>query len=449
MTRRVALFLRTHDWGPFARDAATRAAARAVGADVFILADETRSGPIDAAPFARIGHTEADFPALGLPAIHHPSAVMLWWNCDYGILDGILKQPDYDWYLVVEDDVAINLDLMGLVDTLAAQGIDAVVSHRPNEIAGWSFAATMADSDYARLVWAPMMVVILRHAAAVFLVAERRRLAARHAAGEMAAWPFSDGFLPSALLHGGFVVRPLGDYVDTSRFSASLIHLASDPAVRAPGAAFHSVLDLEHFWGKLVSRHYDWMLEQARYDDLRGVRAGLLASGQTSYRGWRVRGPVRLNLALDQPARQSSRCGYSRRLLTDAADPIAVDAAGAVTGFLTGGRQGFHTDHEPAPWWTVDLGSDRPVAEVWVYNRCHEPDRARAFSVWVAGDGQEWVRAYAKTDGRVFTGNDDPQVCRFDQTIAARHVRIQLDLPGYLHLDEVEVFGPLPAYQAS
>jgi FkbM family methyltransferase len=139
------------------------------------------------------------------------------------------------------------------------------------------------------------------------------------------------------------------------------------------------------------------------------------------------------NLALNRRARQSSLSKWSH----------SDDAQGAVNGIRTG-RYGFCTDIEDNPWWEVDLGTSKPIAEIRVYNRLEDGwgDRARTLLILLSLDGSSWWEVHNQA-GRTFGGIDGrPLRAIFDSALTARFVRLQLNERQYLHLDEVEVYGP-------
>jgi len=128
-----------------------------------------------------------------------------------------------------------------------------------------------------------------------------------------------------------------------------------------------------------------------------------------------------------------------------AAGPVttAQDAAGAVDGVKTG-KWGFHTAPESDPWWQVDLGEVRRLDRVVLYNRCDGGFAARMkdFSILLSDVGRAW-RAVYRHGGAVFYGATDGKPL----TVAlpggkGRFLRIRLNGTEYLHLDEVEVYGP-------
>ena len=116
------------------------------------------------------------------------------------------------------------------------------------------------------------------------------------------------------------------------------------------------------------------------------------------------------------------------------------DAAGGCDG-VKDGRWGFHTAHEQAPWWSVDLGEARPIQRVVIYNRCDAAARNARLIVSLSADGRQWGEVF-RNNGAVFFGHTDgkPLEVALDGA-QGRFVRVQLPQTEYLHLDEVEVYG--------
>jgi hypothetical protein len=119
-----------------------------------------------------------------------------------------------------------------------------------------------------------------------------------------------------------------------------------------------------------------------------------------------------------------------------------ADAAGGCDG-IKDGKWGFHTGHAERPWWQVDLGASQPITKVVVWNRTDgTPERAAYLMIRLSDDGKDWRTVYSH-NGITFYGFTDkkPLVVHLkDQK--GRFVRIRLPGVTFLHLDEVEVFGP-------
>ncbi len=123
------------------------------------------------------------------------------------------------------------------------------------------------------------------------------------------------------------------------------------------------------------------------------------------------------------------------------------DARGAVDG-VRDGKYAFHTGAELAPWWQVDLGTEQAIQRIVIYNRLdyapglHNADN---LDVLTSDDGISWTLRHKNRD-RHFGGISGPpplEICLREPT-TARFVRVCLasDKPLFLHLDEVEVYGP-------
>ena len=140
----------------------------------------------------------------------------------------------------------------------------------------------------------------------------------------------------------------------------------------------------------------------------------------------------RRNIALNRLTLQSS---------AQPDEPLAL--GGAVNGARTG-RYGFHTAYENEPWWMVDLGSVQPLGEAVVYNRLDNQcaPRSRTLRLAVSANGADWTTVYSH--GGVPFGGMDGRPLRVPLGGApARFVRVSLAGHAFLHLDQVEVYGPL------
>ncbi len=148
--------------------------------------------------------------------------------------------------------------------------------------------------------------------------------------------------------------------------------------------------------------------------------------------------PIAHNLALGKPANQSSMSEWSRGVTTE------QDAAGAVNGVVTGRFQ-FHTSEEVDPWWSVDLIGVMLLGSIRIFNRCESESlagRLLPFSVMVSDDAVTWFVIYSQTDGSPPGGADSrPLTLELSPPVQARYVKAQKHGRGFLHLDQVEIYG--------
>ena len=105
----------------------------------------------------------------------------------------------------------------------------------------------------------------------------------------------------------------------------------------------------------------------------------------------------------------------------------------------------MHTTLQRFPWWAVDLEVLAQIHQMRIYNRIDHPEysaRLRHFFIEVSADGDEWEMVYAKYDEAVIGGADGaPLIVAPDPHAPARFVKITLVDEGFLHLDQVEVYG--------
>jgi FkbM family methyltransferase len=142
-----------------------------------------------------------------------------------------------------------------------------------------------------------------------------------------------------------------------------------------------------------------------------------------------------INLALNKPASQSSTSEWSSSRLPE------EDARGANNGNISG-DMGFHTEREQNPWWQVDLEDEFLIRRVVLYNRQHQAQRLRRFSLLRSLDGRHWSTFYRKIDNTVFGDTDPhPYVAEIHGDQPARFVRVRLEGCEWLHFNECQVFG--------
>jgi hypothetical protein len=119
-------------------------------------------------------------------------------------------------------------------------------------------------------------------------------------------------------------------------------------------------------------------------------------------------------------------------------------SGGGNNGIRTG-LYGFHTQLEDSPWWVVDLLGAYGVLAVRVFNRVDHPsiaERSAELDILVSMDAAAWTVIYSRTDPGAFGGaGGSPLEALTSAPAPARFVALRLRKRGFLHLDEVEVYG--------
>jgi hypothetical protein len=452
----VAAF-RTYAWDEGIAELARRFFAAAAGSRQVVLVDETR-GPIEISNYEKISHT-SDTAYLGLP--NHPPGQSLWFNVDYGIYSLQRQLPDYDYYLLSESDLAVNVSLQPMMRFAAARRIDFIAHQILPSTPEWywhSNGLALSASPWRSLLF----FMILSQRAISCLLTARRELAQRFSAGEINTWPFCETFVPTILKSApGIRFAEVSAFAGTDDLEFRPRLSLHDPRANRRGTLVHSVLGGKKFIATLLAQHppreffgeggelREGLLSQAPFEniaeplrqafikehDLAGVK---LLNQEAVRLGWTV--DSTMDLAFCMPALSSSVCSWSRY-----SDPER-DACGANDDSFPD-DYGFHTRMEPNPWWMVDLLAEHLIEEVAIVNRPKEPERFSTFFIETSSDGSAWTARFTQdhpTD--VSFDVQAPWRMRFREQFWARYLRIILLGSGPLHLRRVQVFGRvLPA----
>jgi hypothetical protein len=433
---------RTHVWNRHVAVMAGRL-AKAAGPARFVVLADVSLAPLDTAPFETIAHTD-DFSAFGLPKFPHRTA--LWYNADYPLY--LLRRhfPAATHYAMVEYDVAVNIDLFGLMRHAAAADVDLIAHNIEASSPHWMWTAT-AQTHFVKPLQAFFPLLIVSGRAIDHLLARRLAIYRDKAPLEHADWPFCEAFIPSAIAELPVAhIEGLAAHAGLEAYRNTFPLHVDQPEAAAPGTVSHPVLGGAAFAGKWLKyqkpedifdaestlrRQLAWCAPEEFVEALlRRARAEMPPLPEerlmavAAELGW----PAELlakNLAYGQPATQSSVCEWS------AQGTPAADARGANNGQITG-EAGFHTAFETEPWWQVDLGAVFQVARVVVYNRMEFRERCTRMTVAGSADGVEWVLRGAKLDGALFGGLDGrPYVFRFSPPFPARFVRVTMIGEGF------------------
>lgn len=447
----VAAF-RCYAWDDDIAELARRFFAACPSARHVALVDET-NGPIAIPEYEKISHTE-DTSCFGLPNV--PRGQSLWFNGDYGIY--FLKQalPGFDYYLLSESDLAVNICCEPLIEQAAGRGVD-LIAHRI-EKAGPDWWWYQGALEVFPEPWrAFLFFMVLSGRAIDILLAQRQQLAARFAAGEFGAWPICESFVATVLASvPGVRFAEVSEFAAVENLNFRPRIPLRDARANQPGSLVHPVLGSKRLIASLLSEHNPrdfFERDSVLFAELRGepfaaiaplLREALIRSRehaalhllekQMAKSGMLAPEPER-DLAYRKPALSSSVSGWSH--FADA----QRDACGA-NGETLPDDYGFHTRKEANPWWTVDLLREYLIDEIRIVNRRTSPDRFRTFSIESSRDSAAWVTRFAKLDmDDVSSDPERPWTFAFADPFCARYVRIRLLGNQFLHLRRVQIFG--------
>ena len=443
----VAAF-RAYVWDEDIAQLAARYFSNCPGARHVVLVDETR-GPLNTAPYEKISHT-SDTTMFGLP-----SGPSLWHNADYGIYFLAASLPSYDYYILSESDLAVNLSLAPMMSAVADRNIDLLTHDVRMAESNWLWYEN-GRHLYEQPWQALLCFMVVSSRAAGILLSSRQECAKRFADGELREWPFCEVIIPSALKAvPGIEFAELHEFaaVDNLRFRPRIC--LDDPRASAGGTLVHSVLGRDRFVATLLGEHrpntyfqidselHECLKLEALTDIAVPLRTALLR--YTDHAGLALldqlmveRGlPVVVNedLACCKPALTSSLNDWSHF------QDRARDACGA-NGEALADDYGFHTSAEAEPWWMVDLLEEHVVDRVSITNRVIESSRFRTFCIDSSRESSAWTTRYTKlTLEEVSTNPEQPWTLLVADPFVARYVRVRLLGEGPLHLRRVQVFG--------
>ncbi|MGY2051405.1 FAD-dependent oxidoreductase [Methylobacterium sp. JK268] len=242
---RYAVLFRTHLWDAFVERQFARLKERVGRGDLFVLLDET-GGPVATGQEAVVSHTNAGILDLGLAAAGEGN--LLWYNGDYPLYAFLREHPGYDYYVMTEYDVCVNADLDDLVDRAARAGAGLVSLTKGEPVAEWAHAASCQESYPPDAVRKSLICFAMFSRAAVERLFEKRlALSQARARGEIARWPFCEGFIPTELAVSGFRQMELSELGSTAQYDWWPPVLEDDLPTLAAETFVHPVLDRARF----------------------------------------------------------------------------------------------------------------------------------------------------------------------------------------------------------
>jgi hypothetical protein len=436
-----------------------RLKARIAQGDLYVIVDETK-GPIDP-PIGQIPHnriirsSEDDMIRRGFVDAD-PHSAMFWHSADYSLYPLFEDHPPYDYYVSVEYDAVINADLDEIVARVAAQNVD-FVGYRIDEPASrWGWTKSV-DTLYDLADLRPYLNAISFYSQrAVRHLRERRlELSRRFRDGKITQFPMSEAFIATELAMRGYRLGHLPDFGDATRFTWWPPSAEVELPELQDCTFIHPVLDGEHCAESLIrySLHEIFAPGSARAQRLAKLKPReyvpkIFPALMNQHRKQpilfsidQIAAPLfeqpdpSPNIAVGKPATQSSISFASRW------HSVRDDAGGAVNGLVTG-TYGFHTGFDSPPWWMVDLERFYRLSSIWIFNRLDAPSNLQHLRLFVSTNGRDWTLSLDHhSNGAIGGAWGTPLMIEFDGATIARFVRVELGNPGFLHLDQVKVFG--------
>jgi hypothetical protein len=216
MTVRYAVLMKIHFWDDFAQRRLQHLISKVSSGDVYVFVDETK-GAVNGITHERtIRATEDSMAKLGV--LLHPPGKIFWYNVDYPLYYFYLQNNFYDYYLMCEYDVVLNIDIDDFVSRAEKHRVD-YVGFRLTEPTWPLHSCEGVYPDYFELHQSLNCVSLYSRRSVEFLLDRRRLLTRSYRAGEIMNWPNNEAFIPTEMKNNGFVVRELGDFGKTERYN--------------------------------------------------------------------------------------------------------------------------------------------------------------------------------------------------------------------------------------
>lgn len=250
---RYALVFRTHFWDDFAQRQFDRAKLRAKSGDVFVLVDETR-GKIPNIGAERVfGLTDGEILEAGF--VGGVEGSIQWYSGDVPLYLFYAKHSSYDYYIQMEYDVNIHVDIDQLVERLETDQVDVLGLTNAEPINQWHWLSTCVEAYGLNGVRHQLLCLSAFSNNALSKLYEKRiEQAALFKSGILNEWPYCEGFVPSEAARQGLKFAELSHYGNVDAYQWWPPYLESDLKHLQRNAFVHPVLDPDRYIPSLFKR---------------------------------------------------------------------------------------------------------------------------------------------------------------------------------------------------
>lgn len=250
---RYAVLFRTHYWTDYLEERYADLKSQIKSGDLFITYDATNSSPPVRADV--VPHSVDSLRDIGL---YLPATKALWYCGDYPFYDFFLKKPDYDYYIMIENDVLIKgVDLDDVMLKLHEQHIDVLGAHFAKYAPDANFmTAKIGKSLYTTWQKCFFPIVGLSRSALVSLYASRLRQSQAKFRSKEAELPFCEAFLGSEAADSGMNYVELRKFMPVKRYGAGkyFLHGMIDRGIDV--GVWHPVLPTDKYLDAVVKHEY-------------------------------------------------------------------------------------------------------------------------------------------------------------------------------------------------
>ncbi len=241
VSHQYAVIFRTHLWDDYVARQYDRLVARTKSGHVFILVDET-SGPVKIDRDNVVRYTQGDVLSLGFAKGGRGN--LLWFNGDYSLYLFFDRFRDYDYYIMTEYDVVVQVELDDVVAPADRDGCDFIGLSKGEPVSEWQFTETCLDAyDAAEVQKRLICIALFSRPAVQHLFDKRLELSQAFRNGALRRWPYCEAFIPTELSVGGFKLGELSEFGPTDHYDWAGVVIEAELGPLERQAFIHPVLD--------------------------------------------------------------------------------------------------------------------------------------------------------------------------------------------------------------
>ena len=189
-----AVVFRTHFWDEFTDRQLRRLRSKVHLGDLFVLVDETRGHVTGITSDKVFGLTDEQILSAGY--VRAGEGSIQWFSGDVPLYMFQNAYPGYEYYVQIEYDAIINVDLDQVMGDVARNKTDIVALRENEEDKTWHWHSTCTGfyhpSEVTHLL---VCLSIFSHKALQQLSAKRLEQAAQFKGGGVTQWPHCEGFI--------------------------------------------------------------------------------------------------------------------------------------------------------------------------------------------------------------------------------------------------------------
>ena len=250
---RYVVVFRTHFWDEYVSRQFKRLQDRVGAGDLFVLVDET-NGHVAGIPTDKVFRI-TDGQVLSAGYVRAGEGSIQWYSGDVPLYVFQSTYPGYDYYVQIEYDAIVNIDLDSFIEKVGKSRADIVAYREPGEDSAWHWLDTCTGFYNTSEI---------THLLICFSVYSRRSLeqlsrvrleqAKQYAKGDIKSWPFCEGFIGTEARRQNMRVADLSDFGDVGAYRWWPPY-AELEALRLGNHAFiHPVLEPSRFVPSVLRR---------------------------------------------------------------------------------------------------------------------------------------------------------------------------------------------------